>query len=113
MMHLETGQLHADPSQFQSVLPPCHVLMASWSQKYMQADQMHENLHNEIVDWMLYMKPSPAEMTLRNVLIRKVVNMCAQHEALFPKCKVVSASHCPADAHGVAVWPNERGGVLR
>eukprot|EP00670_Eutreptiella_braarudii_P027297 CAMPEP_0174378894 /NCGR_PEP_ID=MMETSP0811_2-20130205/122348_1 /TAXON_ID=73025 ORGANISM="Eutreptiella gymnastica-like, Strain CCMP1594" /NCGR_SAMPLE_ID=MMETSP0811_2 /ASSEMBLY_ACC=CAM_ASM_000667 /LENGTH=468 /DNA_ID=CAMNT_0015531251 /DNA_START=39 /DNA_END=1442 /DNA_ORIENTATION=- len=78
----------ADPVGLGAVPPPERNLipLPPWTRRlYTEMEEMHMNLHEEIVDWLRYMQPRPAEVALRHVLIRKIVEACAD---LFPEAKV-------------------------
>eukprot|EP00906_Rhabdomonas_costata_P005258 RCo007894 len=74
-----------DLGQPQNVLP-----QAPWVRRTYQHlfRDNHMRLHEEIVDWIAYMRPRPAEHALRRVLVNRLVDLLTRSkDALFPEAK--------------------------
>eukprot|EP01012_Entosiphon_sulcatum_P017887 TRINITY_DN22638_c0_g1_i1.p1 TRINITY_DN22638_c0_g1~~TRINITY_DN22638_c0_g1_i1.p1 ORF type:complete len:542 (+),score=83.48 TRINITY_DN22638_c0_g1_i1:39-1664(+) len=67
---------------------PQRNLLPPWARSQYEAlaeFPMHVRLHEEIVDWMLYISPTSAERKLRNLVVNRVVRVAKE---LFPECRV-------------------------
>eukprot|EP01001_Neometanema_parovale_P000349 NODE_1037_length_1929_cov_117.942414_g986_i0.p1 GENE.NODE_1037_length_1929_cov_117.942414_g986_i0~~NODE_1037_length_1929_cov_117.942414_g986_i0.p1 ORF type:complete len:574 (-),score=112.17 NODE_1037_length_1929_cov_117.942414_g986_i0:137-1858(-) len=60
-----------------------------WMKSNYQFKTQHLALHEEMVDWLQYMKPRKAERALRNIFVHKLVQMLTKGpDALFPEATV-------------------------